>query len=197
MVVYSDTFDNLFLVGLRARVVSHNMEHSSSEGTSTSLPWSLLFIYSFARQEGGSNLFGSPSPFPFGDPYKFWCRTPLLVAVLDVDKVGMFNITPVPPQMRGSSILTLVGCMSSTRIVSDCFTPLRFQLRLSSRDPQFSTKRARSTRSRRRMGMVAGSNTWWAPLLCVVTLQVLSCAAANRCLAPSPLCHRVHQYQML
>ena len=35
------------------------------------------------------------------------------------------------------------GSMSSTRIASPCFTRIRFQLRLSSRDPQYSAKRAR------------------------------------------------------
>ena len=57
----------------------------------------------------------------------------------------------------------------STRIASPCFTRLRFQLRLSSRDPPDSTKRDRSTRSN------------WSRLASITmysTLQVHQCNLA-------------------
>ena len=62
----------------------------------------------------------------------------------------------------------------STRMASPCFIPLRFQLRLSSRDSQHSTKRARPT-----------SSVWlWVFRSSCVHHRALNLGLSTRCKTP-------------
>ena len=69
------------------------------------------------------------------------------------------------------------GLVPTSRIESHCFTRPRFQLGLSSRARQDSTKRARSTRSTR---------SGLEPITMYSTLQVLQWGHFSRCARPPP-----------